>query len=68
MVRYTGWLIDSGWFRDRSAAEITELYNISGETGAHKLTADLGQSELHLTFDDAWRCTAVSLTAEENGV
>lgn len=68
MVRYTGWLIDSGWFRDRSAAEITELYDISGETGAHKLTADLGQSELHLTFDDAWRCTAVSLTAEENGV
>ena len=68
VVRYTGWLIDSGWFRDRSAAEITELYNISGETGAHKLTADLGQSELHLTFDDAWRCTAVSLTAEENGV
>lgn len=68
VVRYTGWLIDSGWFRDRSAAEITELYDISGETGAHKLTADLGQSELHLTFDDAWRCTAVSLTAEENGV
>ena len=68
VVRYTGWLIDSGWFRDRSAAEITELYNISGETGAHKLTADLGQSELHLIFDDAWRCTAVSLTAEENGV
>lgn len=68
VVRYTGWLIDSGWFRDRSAAEITELYNISGKTGAHKLTADLGQSELHLTFDDAWRCTAVSLTAEENGV
>lgn len=68
VVRYTGWLIDSGWFRDRSAAEITELYNISGETGAHKLTADLGQSELHLTFDDAWRCTAVSLTAEENRV
>lgn len=68
VVRYTGWLIDSGWFRERSAAEITELYDISGETGAHKLTADLGQSELHLTFDDAWRCTAVSLTAEENGV
>lgn len=68
VVRYTGWLIDSGWFRGRSAAEITELYDISGETGAHKLTADLGQSELHLTFDDAWRCTAVSLTAEENGV
>ncbi len=68
VVRYTGWLIDSGWFRDRSAAEITELYDISGETGAHELTADLGQSELHLTFDDAWRCTAVSLTAEENGV
>lgn len=68
VLRYTGWLIDSGWFRDRSAAEITELYDISGETGAHKLTADLGQSELHLTFDDAWRCTAVSLTAEENGV
>ena len=68
VVRYTGWLIDSGWFRDRSAAEITELYDISGETGAHKLTADLGQSELHLTFDDAWRCTAFSLTAEENGV
>lgn len=68
VVRYTGWLIDSGWFRDRSAAEITELYDISGETGAHKLTADLGQSELHLTFDDAWRCTAVSLTAEKNGV
>ena len=68
VVRYTGWLIDSGWFRDRSAAEITELYNISGETGAHELTADLGQSELHLTFDDAWRCTAISLTAEENGV
>ncbi|HIZ42696.1 MAG TPA: DUF4173 domain-containing protein [Candidatus Gemmiger excrementigallinarum] len=68
VVRYTGWLIDSGWFRDRSAAEITELYDISGKTGAHKLTADLGQSELHLTFDDAWRCTAVSLTAEENGV
>ena len=68
VVRYTGWLIDSGWFRDRSAAEITELYDISGETGARKLTADLGQSELHLTFDDAWRCTAVSLTAEENGV
>ena len=68
VVRYTGWLIDSGWFRDRSAAEITELYDISGETGAHKLTADLGQSELHLTFDDAWRCTAISLTAEENGV
>ena len=67
VVRYTGWLIDSGWFRDRSAAEITELYDISGETGAHKLTADLGQSELHLTFDDAWRCTAFSLTAEENG-
>ena len=68
VVRYTGWLIDSGWFRGRSAAEITELYDISGETGAHELTADLGQSELHLTFDDAWRCTAVSLTAEENGV
>lgn len=68
VVRYTGWLIDSGWFRDRSAAEITELYDISGETGAHKLTADLGQSELHLTFDDAWCCTVVSLTAEENGV
>lgn len=68
VVRYTGWLVDSGWFRGRAASEIQELYDIPGETFGYEQQADLGQSILRLTFDEEYRCQAVSLTAKENGV
>lgn len=68
VVRYTGWLVDSGWFRGRTASEIQELYDIPGETFGYEQQADLGQSILRLTFDEEYRCQAVSLTAKENGV
>lgn len=68
VVRYTGWLVDSGWFRGRTADEIQELYDIPGETFGYEQQADLGQSILRLTFDEEYRCQAVSLTAKENGV
>lgn len=68
VVRYTGWLVDSGWFRGRTASEIQELYDIPGETFGYEQQADLGQSVLRLTFDEEYRCQVVSLTAKENGV
>lgn len=68
VVRYTGWLVDSGWFRGRTASEIQELYDIPGETFGYEQQADLGQSVLRLTFDQEYRCQVVSLTAKENGV
>lgn len=68
VVRYTGWLIDSGWFQGRTAQEIGELYDIPGETFSYEQQADLGQSVLRLTFDEDYRCRNAFLTTKENGV
>lgn len=68
VVRYTGWLIDSGWFQGRTAQEIGELYDIPGETFGYEQQADLGQSVLRLTFDEDYRCRNAFLTTKENGV
>ena len=71
VVRYTGWLLDSGWFEGRSAAEIAELYDIPGEalgSFGYEQQARLGESVLRLTFDKDYRCTQAFLTAAQNGV
>lgn len=68
VVRATGWLLEAGWFRDRPAGEIVRLYEIPGEGAGYEQQVRLGEAVLRLTFDEAYRCTAASLTAAENRV
>lgn len=68
VVRYTGWLLDAGWFKGRTAEEIGALYDIPGEDSGREQQVRLGDATLRLTFDETYRCRVVSLTTEENGV
>lgn len=68
VVRYTGWLVASGWFENRTADEIAVLYDIPGKDFGREQQVRLGDEVLRLTFDEDYRCSRVSLTAAENGV
>lgn len=69
VANYTRWLIDAGWFQDRSAEDISKLYDIDGETFGYEQQVKFGDAgTLRLTFDETYHCQAVSLTQPENGV
>lgn len=69
MVTYTRWLLDAGWFENRSIEDLQQLYDMDGpglgETRRVRLDGDW---LLTMTFDDSWCCTAASLTQTENRV
>lgn len=69
MVTYTRWLLDAGWFENRSIEDLQQLYDMDGpglgETRQVRLDGDW---LLTMTFDDRWWCTGASLTQTENRV
>ena len=69
VVTYTRWLLNAGWFEDRSYEDIARLYSVESKDFGQEQCAALDDTHmLQMTFDNQWRCTAASLTPTENGV
>lgn len=69
MVTYTRWLLDAGWFENRSIEDLQQLYDMDGPGLGEKRQVRLdGDWLLTMTFDDRWWCTGASLTQTENRV
>lgn len=69
VVTYTRWLLNAGWFEDRSYEDIARLYSVESKDSGREQCAALDDTHmLQMTFDNQWRCTAASLTPTENGV
>ena len=69
VVTYTRWLLDAGWFENRSIRDLQELYDVDGPGLGETRRVQLdGNWLLTMTFDDRWCCTAASLTQTENRV
>ena len=69
MVTYTRWMLDAGWFEERSLEDLERLYSMDRQMIGHRKQVELAEGwVLELTLDDHDRCTAASLTQTENGV
>ena len=69
VVTYTRWLLDAGWFENRSIEDLQQLYDMDGPGLGETRRVQLnGNWLLTMTFDDRWCCTAASLTQTENRV
>lgn len=70
VVTYTRWLLDAGWFTDRSIQDLLPLYNLTGSLSVGQ-TQEVELDDTHglrLTFDVNGRCTSAALTTREKGV
>lgn len=60
---YTRWLLEAGWFQNRTVEDLEELYDLDGRGFGYEQQVRLDEEHLlRLTFDERWHCVGASLT------